>query len=124
MKSIYRELIQMIHPRVVRPVRLNSRTIDDKTIRTVLVFIGIYLLFFFLASMLMTAAGADLNTAFFSVATTLGGVGPGLGQTGPLGSYLGLPAFTKWILIACMLFGRLEFYSVFLIFVPKFWRKA
>ena len=124
MKSIYRELIQLIHPRAVTPIRLNNRVIDDKTIKTVLVFICMYLVFFFVASLLMTFSGTDLNTSIYSVATTLGGVGPGLGITGPLNSYAGLSVFNKIVLIACMLLGRLEFYSVFLIFIPKFWKKA
>jgi len=124
LKSIYRELIRMIHPRAVTSIRLNNRVIDDNTVRTVLVFICVYVLFFFIATLLMTASGTDLNTSIFSVATTMGGVGPGNGLTGPTNSYLGLPALNKMILIACMLFGRLEFYSIFLLFLPKFWKRA
>jgi trk system potassium uptake protein TrkH len=123
-KSIYRELIQIIHPRVVNQVRINNKVLDDKTIKTVLAFIGTYLSFFFIATLLMTAAGTDIITSVYSVATTLGGVGPGLGVTGPVESYALLPVFNKWILIACMLFGRLEFYSLLLIFIPKFWRRV
>ncbi|HCL00578.1 MAG TPA: potassium transporter [Candidatus Marinimicrobia bacterium] len=123
-KSIYRELIQMIHPRIVAPVRLNNNVIDNRTIKTVLAFIGMYLTFFFVATLLMTVSGTDIITSVFSVATTLGGVGPGLGISGPAGSYDLLSSFNKIVLIACMLFGRLEFYSLFLIFIPKFWRKA
>lgn len=123
-KSIYRELIQIIHPRVINPVRLNNRVIDNKTIKTVLAFIGTYLSFFFIAILLMTISGTDIITSIYSVATTLGGVGPGLGITGPVESYAMLSAINKWILIACMLFGRLEFYSIFLIFIPKFWHRA
>ncbi len=123
-KSIYRELIQMIHPRIVAPVRLNNNVIDNRTIKTVLAFIGMYLTFFFVATLLMTVSGTDIITSVFSVATTLGGVGPGLGISGPAGSYALLSSFNKIVLIACMLFGRLEFYSLFLIFIPKFWRKA
>jgi len=123
-KSIYRELIQMIHPRIVASVRLNNKVIDNRTIKTVLVFIGMYLTFFFVATLLMTVSGTDIITSVFSVATTLGGVGPGLGLTGPAESYALLSSFNKIVLIACMLFGRLEFYSLFLIFIPKFWRRA
>ncbi len=123
-KSIYRELIQLIHPRVVTTLQLNSKTIDEKTVRNVLVFISMYLSFFFIAILLMLFTNIDIETSIFSVATTLGGVGPGLGITGPMESYALLPAFNKSILIACMLFGRLEFYSIFLIFVPNFWRKV
>jgi trk system potassium uptake protein TrkH len=83
-----------------------------------------YLTFFFVATLLMTVSGTDIITSVFSVATTLGGVGPGLGLTGPAESYAFLSSFNKIVLIACMLFGRLEFYSLFLIFIPKFWRRA
>jgi len=123
-KSIYRELIQMIHPRIVASVRLNNKVIDNRTIKTVLVFIGVYLTFFFVATLLMAVSGTDIITSVFSVATTLGGVGPGLGISGPAESYALLSSFNKIVLIACMLFGRLEFYSLFLIFIPKFWRRA
>jgi len=123
-KSIYRELIQIIHPRVINPVRINNKVLDDKSIKTVLAFIGTYLSFFLVATLLMTAAGTDILTSIYSVATTLGGVGPGLGITGPVESYAMLPVCNKWILIACMLFGRLEFYSLFLVFIPKFWQRA
>jgi trk system potassium uptake protein TrkH len=123
-KSIYRELLQLIHPRVVTAVRLNNNTVDEKTLRGVLVFIGMYLAFFFFATLLMVINGTDTMTAIYSVATTLGGVGPGLGLTGPTENFALLSAFNKSVLIACMLFGRLEFYSILLFFVPKFWRQA
>ena len=123
-KSINRELTRLLHSRAVTPIWLNNRIIDDKTIKSALVFICVYMLFFFIASVLMTVSGTDLNTSFYSVATTLGGVGPGIGLTGPTDSYFALSVMNKCILIACMLFGRLEFYSIFLIFLPKFWKRA
>ena len=123
-KSIYRELIQMLHPRAVHKIQINNKVIDDSTIQNALVYIGMYIGFFFLATLLMVVSGMDQETSIYSVATTLGGVGPGLGVTGPVHSFSVLPAYNKLILIACMLFGRLEFYSIFLLFIPKFWRRV
>jgi len=123
-KSIYRELVQMIHPRVVTIVRLNRRPIDEKTIQNTLVYVGMYLGFFVVASLLIAASGAGFESSFFSVATTLGGVGPGIGNVGPVESFFSFSAANKVILICCMLLGRLEFYSIFIVLFPKFWRKV
>lgn len=89
-----------------------------------MIFVGLYISFFLLATLLMTFGKIDLKTALFSVATTLGGIRPGLGLTGPMSSYADLPSFNKIVLMACMLFGRLEFYTILLLFVPKFWRRT
>lgn len=123
-KAIYRELLQMIHPRIVKIVRLNRRPINEKTIQNVLVYVGMYLSFWLLASLAITASGVNLKTSLFACATTLGGVGPGIGAVGPIESFLGFSVVNKLILIACMLLGRLEFYAVFIVLIPKFWREA
>ena len=124
LKSIYRELIYRLHPRAVHKIQIDQRVIDDDTVRSALVYVGMYIAFFFLATLAMALSGIDTNSSIFSVATTLGGVGPGLGLTGPIHSYAALPLFNKGILMACMLFGRLEFYAIFLLFIPRFWRKT
>ncbi len=62
-------------------------------------------------------------TSVSAVATTLGNTGPGLGEVGPLDNFAHLPTVSKWILTACMLFGRLEIYTLLILLFPEFWRK-
>jgi len=71
----------------------------------------------------MSFIGLDLISAISSVATCLGNVGPGLGTVGPMDNFSGVPVVGKWILIACMLLGRLEIYTLLVLMVPGFWRK-
>ena len=123
-KAIRREMVQLIHPRVVTSVQLNNRTIDEKTILNAIIYIGLYIGFFLLASLVLSLGRLPMETALFSVASTLGGVGPGVGIVGPIESYAALSAGHKYLLMACMLFGRLEFYTIFIVFVPRFWRRG
>ncbi|HQE95613.1 MAG TPA: TrkH family potassium uptake protein [Candidatus Marinimicrobia bacterium] len=123
-KSIHRELIQIIHPRVVTTIHLNKRPIDEKTIQNAIVYIGMYLCFWLVASMIVALGGVAPESALIAVATTLGGVGPGIGLFGPIESYAALSVLNKIVLMASMLFGRLEFYSILIVFLPTFWQRA
>ena len=67
--------------------------------------------------------GLDLTTSFAAVLATIGNVGPGLGMVGPAENYAAIPFLGKWVLIGCMLLGRLEIYTVIILLVPEFWRK-
>jgi trk system potassium uptake protein TrkH len=71
----------------------------------------------------MSGLGLDLVTSVSSVATCIGNAGPGLGLVGPATNFMVVPALGKWILIFCMLLGRLEIYTVILLLVPEYWRK-
>ena len=73
--------------------------------------------------MALTALGVDVLTAIAAVAASMFNVGPGLGSVGPADNYAHLPAMGKWVLSFCMLAGRLEFYTVLIIFTRAFWRK-
>jgi trk system potassium uptake protein TrkH len=76
-----------------------------------------------MCSLALSILGADIVTSVSAVATTLGNVGPGLGQVGPTEHFAHFPAASKWILTACMLFGRLEIYTLLVLLFPEFWRK-
>jgi trk system potassium uptake protein TrkH len=71
----------------------------------------------------MSSSGLDTLTSFASVAATIGNVGPGLGMVGPVNNYLSIPDLGKWVLIFCMLLGRLEIYTVIILLAPAYWRK-
>ena len=122
-KQGYRELYRMIHPHAVVPVKLGGKSIPPKTIEGIWGFFFIYLLLFAVSSLIMTLLGLDLITAISAVAACIGNIGPGLGAVGPAENFYHLPALGKWLLSLCMLIGRLEIYTVIVLFVPEFWKK-
>jgi trk system potassium uptake protein TrkH len=86
-------------------------------------FFILFLTLFIVASLYMAALGLDMLSAFSSVAASIGNIGPGLGLVGPVKNYLEIPLIGKWILIFCMLLGRLEIYTAIVLVMPAYWRK-
>ena len=123
LKYCYKELFSLIHPRAVKPIKLGGRTIPEDVVRSVLGFMGLYVGLFAFSSVLMAGMGLDFTTAITSVAAAIGNIGPGLGTVGPVDNYAHIPYLGKWVLIGCMLLGRLEIYTVIILIVPEFWRK-
>ena len=123
LKYCYKELFSLIHPRAVKPIKLGGRTIPEDVVRSVLGFMGLYVGLFAFSSVLMAGMGLDFTTAITSVAAAIGNIGPGLGTVGPVDNYAHIPYLGKWVLIGCMLLGRLEIYTVIILLVPEFWRK-
>ena len=123
LKQGRKELSRLIHPHGVIPVRLGGKAVPGEVIQAVWGFFFLFILVFVLASVAMALLGLDIITAFVSVAATINNIGPGLGEVGPLDNYRSIPLLGKWILIFCMLIGRLELYTVIVLLVPDFWRK-
>jgi trk system potassium uptake protein TrkH len=121
-KHAYREIFRIIHPRAVIPVKLGGKSVPNDVLNSVWGFFLLFVGLFIMASLAMSALGLDLVTAFSSVAASIGNVGPGLAQVGPACNYMEIPMAGKWILIFCMLLGRLEIYTVIVLFIPEFWR--
>jgi trk system potassium uptake protein TrkH len=117
------ELKRLLHPRALIPVRLNGQTVPSGIIFNILAFFVLYLLIFIIASLVMTALGLDFISAMGAVIATLGNIGPGFGQVGPTANYATLPDLGKWFLSFLMLLGRLELFTVLLLFTPAFWHK-
>jgi len=111
-----------ISPKAVIPVKYNQKPLPEEVTRDVISFFFFYLLVAIVASIILSFLGLDLETSISAVATTLGNVGPGLGGLGPALNYAWLPGAAKFILIICMWLGRLELFTVFMIFVPRFWK--
>lgn len=122
MKYTYLELVRMIHPRAVLNVKMGGRLVPDEVMKSIWGFFMIYLGVFILSSFLLAAMGVDIVSSCTAVAASIGNVGPGLGSVGPLDNYAHLPYLGKWLLSLCMLLGRLEIYTVIVLFVPEFWR--
>jgi len=123
MKHGAKELYQLVHPRAVAPVKLGGKVISQGTLNGILSLFFLYIGLFVLASLALSFLGSDILTSVSAVAATLGNVGPGLGEVGPMDNFAHLPAASKWILTACMLFGRLEIYTLMVLLFPEFWRK-
>ncbi len=123
LKFCYKELFSLIHPRSVKHIKIGGRPVSEDVIRSVLGFMGLYVGLFAFSSVLIASMGVDLITSIASVAATIGNIGPGLGMVGPVDNYAQMPYLGKWVLIWCMLLGRLEIYTVIILFVPEFWRK-
>lgn len=117
------ELKRLVHPRAVIPVRFNGRSVSPEIISNVQAFFIIYILLFVFGSVLLSLLGLDFFTAAGATATCIGNVGPGMGVVGPIGNFADLPAISKWILSFFMLVGRLELFTVLLLFAPAFWKK-
>ena len=122
-KHGYQEIFRLIHPHAVRPIKLAGKPVPADVLNSIWGFFILYVILFFLAVIAVSANGLDITTSFASVAATIGNVGPGLGLVGPVNNYLSVPVLSKWILIFCMILGRLEIYTVIIMLVPAYWRK-
>jgi trk system potassium uptake protein TrkH len=123
-KRCYQEIHRLIHPRAVVPVRVDRKPVSQEVLSSITGFFLLYLLVFLVASLLVMAQeNLPIITAISACATTMGNVGPGLGEVGPAGNFSNLSDFTKVILSILMLLGRLELFTVLVLFTPVFWRK-
>ena len=122
-KFCYRELFTLVHPRAVTSIKIGGNVVPPDVMRSILGFLSLYMGLFAMASVVLAGLGVDFTTAFSAVAATIGNIGPGFGMVGPAENYALLPATGKWLLIWCMLLGRLEIYTIIILLVPEFWRK-
>jgi len=122
-KHAYREVLRIIHPHAVISVKLGGRAVGEDVLSSVWGFFLLFVGLFVVSTLVMAALGLDLVTALSSVAASIGNIGPGLGAVGPARNYLGIPEAGKWVLIFCMLLGRLEVYTVIVLLVPEYWRR-
>ena len=123
LKQVRSELTRIVHPRSVTPVTLGGAVVDPKVLQSVLAFMLIYGAVMTAATLLLLASGLDVISAFTAVVACINNTGPGLGQVGPANNYQGLSDFQTWICSITMLLGRLELFSVLVLFTPAFWRK-
>lgn len=123
LKNSVMELRRQIHPAAVLPVRLNKMAISSEITFNIMAFMIIYFMVFALGSIMISALGYDFNTSVGAVATCLGNIGPGFGKVGPMDNFAFISAPGKWILSILMLLGRLELFTVLILFTPYYWTK-
>jgi len=122
-KHSYKELFRLIHPRSVNRVKMGKTVVQDDVISGVWGFFILWLGLFVLAAFVVAASGVDVVTSFAAALACIGNIGPGIGGVGPTENFAWLPDTAKWMLTFCMVLGRLEIYTVIILFVPEFWRK-
>jgi trk system potassium uptake protein TrkH len=122
-KYCYRELFSLIHPHAVTQIKISGKTVPDDVLRSVVGFLALYVGLFALSAVVLAGMGVDFITSFAAVAASIGNIGPGFGMVGPVDNYAQIPLLGKWLLIWCMLLGRLEIFTVIILIVPEFWRK-
>ena len=123
MKNSLLELKRLIHPQAIVPVRMNGKVVSQDIIFKVMAFFLIYIIVFVFGSSVMALMGLDAPSAIGATAATIGNIGPGIGKVGPVDNYDFIPYAGKWFLSFLMLLGRLELFTVLILFSPAFWKK-
>jgi len=123
LKNSYYELRRLIHPKAVIPVRFNTRAVPDHIITNILAFFMLYLLIFGLSTVIFTFLEPDFDSSMGAVASCLGNIGPGLGTVGPAENFYHINPTGKWFLSFLMLLGRLELFTVLVLFTREFWKR-
>lgn len=123
LKQAYRELYQLIHPHAVTSLKLDRGSVTKEVLGRIWGFLFLFLFICVVSTLGMTALGVDIITAASTVVSAMSNVGPALGDAGPTENYSSLPIPGKWILVFCMLAGRLEIYTVMILLIPRFWKK-
>ncbi|MBM4117518.1 TrkH family potassium uptake protein [bacterium] len=123
LKASWRELKKVVRPRLVSPLKVRRAPLQEPMVANIVAFFVLFVGLFVVCSLLMSAFVPDLVTAVTSVAACIGNVGPGLAGVGATQHYAWIPAAGKWVLILCMLLGRLEIFTVLVVLRPSFWRR-
>ncbi|MCR5031728.1 MAG: TrkH family potassium uptake protein [Lachnospiraceae bacterium] len=122
-KTIRKELATIVHPRVIKKIRMDDHIIAHETTRSTNVYIAVYSIILFLSVLLISVDEFDFTTNFTAVVATLNNIGPGLNMIGPAGNFSQFSYFSKIILMFDMLAGRLELFPMLVLFAPSCWAR-
>ena len=122
-KQAHRELNQLVHPNMVRPLKVGGMIIANRVVLAVLAFVFLYFMSLVALIFLQLASGLDFVTALSAILACINNAGPGLGKVGPGSNYGTLTDFQTWVCSAAMLLGRLEVFTILVLFTRTFWRK-
>jgi len=121
LKNLQHSFRELIHPEAISVLKLNGNIVSENVNRSILTFISTYFIIFFIGSILLVFTGLDEESSISAAATTMAGIGPGIGTVGPAGNFAHLHYLAKLILSFLMLIGRLEIYTVLILFSKNFW---
>lgn len=119
----FREMVRLLHPQAQVPIKLGKQVVPNQIIFAVLAFMWLYGASLTILTMLLLATGVDFVTAFTAILACITNTGPGLNQVGPATTYAGFSDFQIWVCSVAMLLGRLELFTVLILFTPAFWRR-
>jgi trk system potassium uptake protein TrkH len=122
-KQVFREMTVIMHPQAVTPVKLGNSVVSNQIVYAVLAFLSIYLASIVSLTLILAFSGLDFITSFSTVVACINNLGPGLNQVGPATTFAGLTDFQTWVCSFTMLLGRLELFTLLVVFIPAFWRK-
>lgn len=122
-KTIRKELSNLIHPQLVKVIKMDNHPVKDEVIRSTNVFTAAYFIILLFSLLLISLNGYDMTTSFTTAVTMLNNVGPGFGLVGPTCNYSFFSDFSKFVMIFDMLAGRLEIYPMLIFFHPACWKK-
>lgn len=122
-KNSTQELKRLIHPNAVIPVRMNKNAVSNEVVTNILAFLAFYVVIAVTSMLIMSLLGNDFETSIGAVAATLGNIGPGIGAVGPAENFHDIAIAGKWFLSFLMLVGRLELFTVIVLFSPAFWKE-
>ena len=122
-KNTLAEFKRLIHPRAIIPVRLNGRPLSFGIVQRLLAFAYLYIIIIFFSWMILTLSGMPFIEALGASVSGISNVGPGFGTNGPSGSFADIPEFAKWYLSFLMIIGRLEIFTILILFIPSFWKR-
>lgn len=123
LKNSFLEFKKALHPNAIIPVRYNDKAVNHNIVFNILSFFVIYMLIFVTASVVLTFLGLDFKSALGATASSLGNIGPAIGSVSPVDNFAHLSIGAKWFCSFLMLIGRLELFTVLILFTPFFWRK-
>ncbi|WP_435414709.1 TrkH family potassium uptake protein [Polaribacter aestuariivivens] len=123
LKNSFLEFKKTLHPNAIIPVRYDGKTVNQTIVFNILSFFIIYMLIFIISSVILTLFGLDFMSAIGAAASSLGNIGPAIGSLSPIDNFAHLTNSAKWFCSFLMLIGRLELFTVLILFTPFFWRK-
>jgi trk system potassium uptake protein TrkH len=122
-KTVFRDIRKMLHPRSVSSVKFEGKTTDEKTINSVSIYFAFYIIIFLALFLIISIEPFDFETNFTAVSACFNNIGPGLSAVGPMESFAGYSDAATLLLTFAMLLGRLEIFPILLIFTPSMWKK-
>ena len=123
-KEVKKELSMLIHPRNIRTIKMDGKSVDHQVTRNTSVFLVVYLAVFVGSFLLVSIEGRDMVTSFTSVSATLNNTGPGLNDVGPVGNYADFTVLSKLVFVFDMIAGRLELFPILILLTPSAWKKS
>ena len=121
-KNAFLDLKRIIHPNAVIPVKINKKSLSKSVLFKTMTFIFVYFVFFIVGTLVLLSVGIDFNTSIGASLATLSNLGTGIGEVGPYGTYAFMPQGIKWFLSAFMLLGRVELFTLIILFSRNFWK--